>query len=177
MNSLSPRSLALVCLTGLACSGSSLADPYFGGASGRARMDDYAPLSGTFVDSDATSEKYFFGLRLGHHFRVEVAQVNFGQLDGAIPGQLDLDGTSYSALFETGVGRSTHAFLRLGRFDWDGIDRGAVVPVNQHGNDGLWGVGLTWEVSRNILLRAEWERYDLGPYEVDMPSLGLIIEL
>lgn len=159
-----------------ACAGTAAADPYFGGASGRGTLDDFAPRSGTFVDDEATSEKYFFGWELGRRSRVEVAKVNFGAFDGP-GGPIDLGGTSYSLIVESRVGWNTHAFLRLGRFNWEGTDFGAAVPAEEHGNDGLWGVGLTYRVSRGIHLRGEWERYDLGPYKVDMPSLGLMIEL
>jgi hypothetical protein len=160
----------------LAAASSATADPYFGGASGRATLDGFAPRSGTFVDADATSEKYFFGIELGHHFKLEVDKVNFGDFEGPA-GPLEFEGTSYSALFESGIGRGAHAFLRFGRFNWDGTDFGAVTPTPEHGNDGLWGVGITYRLARGVLLRGEWERYDLGPYKIDMPSLGLVIEL
>jgi hypothetical protein len=176
MNDQTTRGLGLALLLGL-LTGPASADPYFGGASGRVDAQGWSNATMVYLDEEGTAEKYFFGIELGRHLKLEVDKVNFGTLSEGVPHYRRLDGLSYSVLFESGVASRTHAFLRFGRFDWDSVENGPFSVITRDGNDGLWGVGLTYELTRGISLRAEWERYEMGQIRADMPSLGIIIEL
>lgn len=45
---------------------------------------------------------------------------------------------------------------------------------SRDGTDLTWGVGVQFDFSRNLGLRATWQRYETDPDEVDFPNIGVI---
>lgn len=62
---------------------------------------------------------------------------------------------------------------KLGLVNWE-VDSPS---SNKDGTDITWAVGLQLDFSRNLGLRAAWQRYETDPGEVDFLNVGMIWKL
>ena len=51
------------------------------------------------------------------------------------------------------------------------LDRGAV--FGDDGTDVVYGLGAAYNITQNLSVRGEWERYDFDGDDVDLLSVGL----
>jgi OOP family OmpA-OmpF porin len=59
---------------------------------------------------------------------------------------------------------------KLGFVNWE-VDS----PVgSDDGTDITWAVGVQFDMSRNLGLRASWQRYETDPDEADFLNVGVI---
>ena len=138
------------------------------------------------LDETDTSWKILGGYQINRNFAVELGYVDLGSVTISGPGGT---ATFESNAFElVGVGSFplANAFSLYGKFGFYRADsdlnfnipalggRGAASEKN---TDITFGVGARYDLSRNVGLRAEWQRYsDVGDgaTDVDVMSIGVI---
>lgn len=185
-STLSPRArralaLAAALAAALGLSGTAAADVYLGLGSGRAHLDDRILGASDQFNGDDTSEHYFFGFKLGRNTRFEAGRSDLGFMTdtitvGGIPTATTaaIDGNVYSLLFSSPVAEDMAVYLRAGVFEWDRETTGPASAGNHSGQNGFFGIGGSLRISDDFSLRAEYQRYEVGHSDVDVPMLALV---
>jgi opacity protein-like surface antigen len=175
--------LAAALVAALGFSGPAAADLYLGFGSGRASLDDRILGEPEEFNGEATSEHYFLGVRLGHHASLEIGRADLGLMSDEMT-ELGLtstttvrtDGRTISLLFAEPIAGDLSVFLRAGVFDWarEGNEGGGAFLSNASGQNGHFGLGASLRVSDHLVLRAEYQRFEVGDSDYDVPTLALI---
>lgn len=177
------RALALVAalVAALGFSGSAAADLYLGFGSGRATLDDRILGASDEFNGEATSEHYFLGFRVGRHASFEFGRADLGLMTDTLtvggvptPTTVAADGHTFSVLFTEPIAEDFSVFLRAGVFDWDRESTGPASAGNHSGDNGVFGLGASLRVSDHLVLRAEYQRYEVGHSNVDVPMLAVV---
>lgn len=164
---------------------------YVGGALGQAQVDLDCTGATTCDDKD-TSWKIFAGYQFNRNFALEVGYVNLGE--AVVSGPAPPFGTA-SVKFEStafelvGIGLlpivdrfSIYGKLGLYRADTDAdvsVSGLGSTTVSDSNADLTFGLGLRYDFTRNLGIRAEWQRYgdvaaeDFGESDIDVISIGL----
>lgn len=136
------------------------------------------------VDGKDTGYKLFGGYQFNPHFAVELAYVDLGEAGysgtffGApvTGGSLETWGLNASAVGIVPLGASFELFGKIGIFGWESKARDVTggVPFSGEadGGDVSFGLGMAFNFTRNVSLRAEWERFRAVD-DIDLLSLGL----
>jgi OOP family OmpA-OmpF porin len=174
---------ALMAAAGLAMSAGALAQAkgqdrgwYVGGSIGQSEADGTCP-AGSSCDFKDTDWKIFGGYRIIRNLAVEGFYANHGEISvrsGSVRA------TAESSTF----GVAAVGILPLGQFDLFGklgvgatnIDASATAgassaAVSDSGSDIVFGVGATFNFTRNFGVRAEYERYNDS--EINVLSVGV----
>lgn len=172
--------LAAALVAALGFSGPAAADLYLGFGSGRATLDDRLFGASDEFNGDDTSEHYFIGFGAGHRVGFEFGRTDLGFMTDTIdvggtptPTTVAIDGHAFSFLFTERVADDLSLFLRAGVFDWDRESTGPTSAGNHSGDNGLFGLGAILRVSDHLELRAEYQRYEVGHSNVDVPMLAV----
>jgi OmpA-OmpF porin, OOP family len=191
------------CVFALACASSAAFGQmqqdrgwYVGGSVGQAEADRWCQgASGLSCDDNDTAWKIFGGYQINRHFAVEAGYTDLGEVSvrGAAPGINASSNVAANALELVGIGRYpiTNRFSVFGKL---GFYRGEAeagssfsVPgfsisgsEKETNSDVTYGAGLMFDLTRNLALRGEWQRYsDMGggqvggQTDVDVMSVGL----
>lgn len=156
---------------------------YFGGAVGqKVTAGPLALSSERFgrVESEDKGYKLLGGLGLGSHLAVEASWVNLGRqrFDAILDFGFDVDVDGYSAAVvgTWPIGRLS-LFGKAGSFWWSEegqtISLLGVLPYSKDGRDLLLGAGAKLEITPNLLVRGEWERFEFDDEHADDLWLGL----
>ncbi|HEY1393188.1 MAG TPA: porin family protein [Methylibium sp.] len=129
-------------------------------------------ISGISGDSKGTAYKLYGGYSFNPNFALEGGWADLGKLSG------NAGATTGRGLFVDAVGRLPLAndFSAIGRV---GVFNGKLSnPVNSGtGTDFKYGLGVQYDLSKNMALRGEWERYRFNALNikpnVDSLSVGL----
>jgi Outer membrane protein beta-barrel domain len=162
-------------LLGLAAAGAQAVEVHGyagGGVGGRIR----GPLAEAHqdnvlgLDGSDSSYRFFGGAEFGRHLAAEAAYFRAGEqrlspaLDFGFA--VDLDGYSAALLAKLPFQRFV-AFAKAGALHWE--ESGDVVTLvgtdrnySRDNEELLVGAGITFELHRRLLLRAEWEHFELG---------------
>jgi OOP family OmpA-OmpF porin len=154
-----------------------------------ALADEGITSSSSTEDSD-TGWKVFIGYQFLKYLAVEGAYTSFGKatanslitspVSGVADTEIEASSWSVSALGILPLGESFSLFGRVGANFWDadtsvtGSAGGIPVSdsVSTDGTDWVYGVGAVFNVSANLGIRGEWERYVLDD-DVDLYSVGV----
>jgi OOP family OmpA-OmpF porin len=167
---------------------------YIGGALGQAEHKDACEDAGISCDQKDTAWKVFAGYQFNRYIAAEAGYADLGKstANGVV------DGVTLRANFEitawevVAVG-SFPVMDRLSLFGKAGLYRaelertgtgtiGAItVPLDEKesNNDVTFGVGARFNLTRNLAVRAEWQRYldvggdEVGQSDVDLLSVGV----
>lgn len=150
-----------------------------------------------------TAFKVFLGYRFNPYFAIEGALNSMGDFQArgsatdaafgdtlSVTTDVDFFAFSLAAVGHLPVGRTVSLYGKAGLFVWDmdltererltgfGVVRTAT--ATDDGTDLFYGAGVEWDVSRQIALRAEWERYnDVGEGsiagETDLDAIGVSV--
>jgi OOP family OmpA-OmpF porin len=128
---------------------------YIGGDIGQLDLED--------ADKD-TAWRILGGYQINRNF---AAELGYGML-------YDKDDVEVTAWELVGIGSFPLAnrfsvFGKLGFAMWEAEFPGG----DDDGTDLTYGIGLQYDVSRNLGLRAQWQRYDVDA-DADLLSIGLI---
>ena len=150
----------------------------FAGASAGASNIDDAMTRGLItsgdVKSDSTGFKVFGGWQFHRYFGVEAAFVDLGEAkyDGTFNGtpitggKLKVNGLNFSVVARLPLGERFALFAKGGAFVWEAEakDTAAGVPFTSKtdGTGGSGGIGISYEITRNIELRTEAEIFGIG---------------
>jgi OmpA-OmpF porin, OOP family len=186
------KKLAAIALLSLSSTAFAQTGLYVGLGAGRASAEiDAAGL--TSVDDSDTGFKIYGGYEFTPNFAVEVGYADLGKLS-AVDATPPPTSTSFesSAVFADAVGlwpinREVSLFARAG-FAFTTLDirsstpgLGSVVAGEDETNLKL-GLGAQFNVTRNVALRAEWERYldvgeDATTGESDVDVMGVSLNV
>jgi OOP family OmpA-OmpF porin len=176
---------------------------YVGGSFGQSKVSDFngsdldaelATLgitSSSSTDDTDTGWKAFAGYRLMKYMAVEGAYTNFGEatahsiitspLSGVVDTTVEAEAWTVSALGILPLGDQFSLFGRLGVNFWNidvsaaGTGGGGIATASEDddGTDWVYGVGAAYNLTNNLSVRGEWERYDFDDGDVDLLSAGI----
>ncbi len=158
----------------LALPNAAWAEVYLGGGYGMTESTDIDDL-GVGDDTDE-GWKGFLGAGVGRVFSWEVGYVDLGQLGGQgfLP-MLEVKGWTADLLLGLPIGNLT-LFGKAGGFRAE-TEFG---PFEDENWELKYGAGVGFNITRNLGLRFEWERYELsdipilGDTDIEMASASLI---
>jgi OOP family OmpA-OmpF porin len=174
------RIAAIAALALAACGAASAADVYLGASAGASDWS-IQHVPGAAIDGDDYGYKVAFGAHLNPYLAVELGWADLGQatLTGTgISGDLKSKGAFIDLV---GMLQTTQDWWLLGRIGaFNGEVKGQVTGVgsaSDRGTDLKFGLGAQFDVSKTVMLRAEWERYRVDVFgetsDVDLWSVGL----
>lgn len=175
--------------------GTSNEGPYLGAAIGHAKLDnstlDWLEELGADTDNTDTAYKLFLGYQFNPNFAVETSYVNLGDYTASAVGadigadlKLGLEGFGFALVGTLPIQGGLSVYGKLGMFLWDGdvhfnavIDGSAYrASAGEDGVDPFYGIGVEYVVNQ-IMLRAEFERYDISDsgedFTVDLLSASI----
>jgi opacity protein-like surface antigen len=127
-----------------------------------------------------------FGIEFGYY---DLGKYDFTNIAGAVTDQLKTSAITVSAVYSTPVGKGYSFNAKLGvaftdaRYDCKlACGTPPFVDTKLNGTSGVYGLGLGWQASSNVMLRADYEHFGAlhhaistmrfkSPY--DMFSLGV----
>lgn len=147
-----------------------------------------APGFSCSVDSSSSSGKLFFGYQFNRYIAAEAAFIDFGRFDGSATGNLhgsptqlsfryEADGFSFDAVGTAPITKDFGLLARAGVFSWGVTD---IFDDRHSGGSVDYGVGLSYEFTPNLGLRAEYVRYldvgnsETGKTDLDVSSVSLL---
>ena len=169
--------------------GQAKAQAYLGGSIGQSDIDEQIAtglITGGSVDGTDSAFKIFGGYMFNRHFGLEAAYVDLGEATYSgnfvgLPvtgGRVELSGVNISALGALPIGERFSLFGKIGLFMWDAeaSDTTGGVPFSaqQDGTDLSFGIGLGYQFTRNLGVRAEWEMFTTEDAESSLISVGLL---
>lgn len=166
---------------------------YAGLSAGRTDFDvSCSDLAGIgFVgscDDDDTGWKVYGGYQFTKNWGLEFGYVDFGELDvkGTILGipataKAEVDGWTLSGVGTLPFTDNFSGFAKLGLIRAEADIKATVggVTVSDDDSSTEWtaGLGVKYDFTKNVSLRAEWERFnDLGDDDADLLSVGLVFK-
>lgn len=122
-----------------------------------------------FINDTDNALKAFAGYNWRRDLGVEVAFVDLGDFG---PAKLQQNGLSVHVLGYLPLSSSIDLLGRIGLFDWEVRTSSA----SDSGTDLSYGLGAELRVSKQVMLRAEWETYkDVSGGDVDLLAFGASI--
>ncbi|MGH8660995.1 MAG: outer membrane beta-barrel protein [Burkholderiales bacterium] len=164
---------------------------YVGGSVGQSDIDDEAAIpalitSGT-VDSKKTAFKIFGGYQFDPNFGLELSYVDLNSAsysgtffgDPVISGKVELWGFNFSAVGTLPVSPTFALFGKAGLFFWEAkasdITGGIPFSATDDGVDLSIGLGMSVNLTKNVSVRAEWERFMTDVADADLLSIGIAV--
>ena len=153
---------------------------YIGASAGESKFDNQCGRTDIFAcDQRDTAWKVFAGGKFNPYWGLEAAYTDFGKVNAS-----GGDTKAWAA------GLSLVGNIPLDRFDVFGKLGGVYGRTDVHadpstlfdtGHKNGWGwtygVGADWNVTRNVAIRVDWDRYKLdfvgGRQDLDMASAGV----
>ena len=157
---------------------------YIGGAYGMSSFDiDTTGITNPSVDDSDSGFKIFGGYQFSRNWGVEVGYVDFGKagLSGSMLGIPFTGDLGVTALTVAGTGtmpmnESFSLLGKVGMWNWDAkasvAALGTAGSASDSGTDLFFGVGLRYNLSKNLGLQLEVEQYS-GDDSITYTSLGL----
>jgi OOP family OmpA-OmpF porin len=139
--------------------------------------DDLNALGATSCDDKDTAYKVFGGYKFNPNLFLEGGYTDFGELTASGPGgsaSAEADALFFSVAGAIPLGDRASVYGKVGLFFWDASLSATGFPdSSEDGNDLLFGAGASFDLTSQIGIRGEWERYDLDGDNVDMLSVGV----
>ena len=165
------------------------AQAFVGGSFGKSDIDEEITtglIDSGSVDGKDSGFKIFGGYMFNRHFGVEAAYVDLGEVSysgtfGGAPvtgGTVEVSGFNISALGSFPVTEQFSVFGKIGLFLWDAeandTTGGLPFSASEDGTDVSFGVGVGWQFTRNLGLRAEWEMFKTNEADATLISVGVL---
>jgi len=175
---------ALVAVSGLVASSAVMAQSkpadqgfYVGGSIGQSEADGSCP-GGFTCDFKDTDWKIFGGYRINKNFAAEVFYADHGEISVSVGGAKATASSSTFGVVGLGIlplGNQFELFGKIGigstSVDATASAGGFSAGAKDSGSDVVFGVGGVFNFSRNLGVRAEYERYNDS--EIDVFSIGI----
>lgn len=176
-------SLAALAFAGPALSQQNESGIYIGGALGQAEQSDQCSgtAPGVSCDNKDSAWKIFGGFQVNRYLAAELGYANLGEASasaGTVSAKDEATAFELVALGMFPVVERFSIFGKLGLYRGE-LERTSNNPLVQTGTneqtDFTFGLGVRFDITHNIGLRAEWQRYiDLGEItDIDLISLGV----
>lgn len=178
---------SVIALSGLAPQAS--AQSFVGGSLGQSDIDHGITrglITSGPVDGKDTAWKLFSGYMFNRHFGVEGAYVDLGEVsysgefsgDSVTGGRVEVSGFNIAVLGGYLPTDELSVFGKIGLFLWQAkandTTAGAPFSRKEDGADLSFGFGAGYNFTRNLGLRAEWERFKLDDTDADLVSIGIV---
>ena len=177
-------------LSGLvAASQASAQGFYIGGSVGNSDIDDEITtglITSGSVDGKDTGFKIFGGYQFDQNFGVELAYVDLGKASysgsffGApvTGGKVEVWGLNISAVGTLPLNPSFSLFGKVGLFSWEAeasdVTGGVPFSAKDDGADLSVGLGLSYNFTKNVSARVEWQRFMMDVADADLLSVGIV---
>jgi OmpA-OmpF porin, OOP family len=151
---------------------------YVGGSLGIADGDacDNVTTAVASCDDKDNGMKLFGGYRFHPNIAGELGLVDLGEASSSGPfgtARVETDGFQIAGLGVLPINPAFDVFGKIGLFMWDVSGSVPGGSVSGDDTDFMFGFGGTWKFARQLGMRAEWERFDLGPDKIDLLSVGI----
>ena len=176
-------------LSGALAATHASAQAFIGGSIGQSDMDEEIAAglitSGT-VDAKDTGYKIFGGYMFNRNFGIEGAYVNLGEVSYSgdffgspvTGGKVEVSGFNISALGAVPINEQFSVFGKIGLLLWDAeaSDTTGGVPFSakEDGTDISFGIGVNYDFTRNLGVRAEWEVFKTDEADATLLSIGVV---
>jgi OOP family OmpA-OmpF porin len=165
------------------------AQAYVGGSVGQSDIDEEITtglITSGSVDGKDSAFKIFGGYMFNRNFGIEGAYVDLGEVSysgffGASTvtgGSVEVTGFNISALGAYPINEQFSVFGKIGMFLWKAeasdTTAGAPFSAKDDGADVSFGVGLGYNFTRNLGVRAEWEMFKTDDADATLLSVGLL---
>lgn len=156
---------------------------YVGGAFGQVDFQDFCEgISGPGVSCDEkdTAWKILGGYQFNRNLAVELGYANLGEVSASGPGgsaTVETTAWDVAAVGSFPVIDKLSVYGKLGLFRADFEGRSSVGATLDESESGFtFGIGLRYDVTRNLGVRAEWQRYNEvdGELDADVLSIGAV---
>lgn len=191
MKSLRQTAAAVLMLSSLfAASQASAQGFYIGGSVGKSDIDDEiaipALITSGSVDGTDTGFKIFGGYQFNQNFGVELAYVDLGKATYSgdffgtpvAGGKVELWGINISAVGTLPLNPSFAVFGKVGLFSWEAkasdVTGGVPFSAKDDGADISYGIGASYNFTKNFSARAEWEFFNTDAADASLLSIGLV---
>jgi OOP family OmpA-OmpF porin len=176
-------------LSGALAATQASAQAFIGGSIGQSDIEDDVAgslITSGSVDGKDTGWKVFGGYMFNRHFGVEAAYVDLGEasysgdFNGApvTGGKVEINGFNVAAIGSYPINEQFSIFGKIGLFMWDAeaSDTTGGVPFSakDDGSDISFGFGVGYSFTKNLGVRAEWERFKTDDADADLISIGLV---
>ena len=161
---------------------------YAGAYIGQATVKDYCEGtsgSGISCDDSDTAYRLLGGYRVNRNFSAELAYTNFGKVNASgfgLTEDIKVNAFELVAVGSFPLAERFSLYGKVGLYRADVEDRTNFgVSADETNTDLTFGLGGSFQVSRAIAVRVEWQRYsdvgggDLGTADIDMISIGAIV--
>lgn len=182
--------LAVLGIAGaIAFSGAAVAQDtgfYAGLSLGQSTADDACTgVSGPGISCDDkdTAWKILGGYQFNRHFAVELGYTDLGEVSASGPGgSVSVESSAFEVV-AVGMMPIADKFSIYGKL---GVYRGETdasapgVSISESTTDLTFGIGARYDFTRNLGVRAEWQKYsdvgggEIGEADVDVISVGVI---
>jgi OOP family OmpA-OmpF porin len=154
---------------------------YVGGSIGQTKDKESCPT--TSCDLKDSGWKLFGGYRLNRNFAIEGAYTDLGSFNAGgtflgAPANVNVDVTSWSAsavgILPLGADRFSlfgKAGVAFTKYDGSGSVGGFSGGNRDNETEFLWGLGAAYHFTRNLGVRAEYERWNKS--DLEMISIGV----
>lgn len=145
---------------------------FIGGGAGYYRLEDdnFLDESEGF-DDDELSWKIFGGLDFAKVFALEVAYLDFGETSVQTI-DIDADGWTVAGLLAIPLTPHFAPYGKVGMLYWDADAEINGVSGSDSGEDGFFGVGARFTISKQSDVRIEYERFKLDDVDLDLASVN-----
>lgn len=176
-------------LSGALVAISASAQPYVGASLGKSDIsEDIAAglITSGSVDGKDTGWKIFGGYMFNKYVGVEGAYVNLGEASYSgtlfgVPvtgGRVEVTGFNVAGVGSYPVTEQFSVFGKLGLMRWEAeandITGGVPFSDKVDGSDFFFGLGVGFNFTRNLAVRAEWERFKIEDADASLVSVGLL---
>jgi len=155
---------------------------YIGGAFGQTKVDVtsegkafIADIGAKFDDTD-TGFKFFGGYRVNGYLALEGFYTDLGAMSVESLGEKVTTEANSIGASVLGILPVTENFELFGKIGFQAWDQKAKYSLgfsgSDSGTDATFGVGATYIMNR-LSVRAEFERYKLDDWNIDMMSVGI----
>lgn len=138
--------------------------------------DDLVAVGATSCDDTDSGLKLYAGNEISRNLGVELGWVDLGKVTASGPGgsaKVEVDGFQIAALGILPVNPRFSVFGKVGLYLWDVSATGSGGSLSDDGSDIMFGLGLNWNLTQNLDLRAEWEQFDIDGDDVSLISAGV----
>ena len=183
---------AVLVLSGLVAASQAPAQGFYMGVSvGQSNFDDSNAIpdlitSGS-VDGSDTGFKIFGGYQFNQYFGLDLAWVDLGKAGysgrfgaaNVTGGTVDASGLNFSAVGTLPLGSNFALFGKIGFFAWESkasdVTGGLPFSGTEDGTDVSYGIGASFNFTKNLSMRAEWERFK-AVGDIDLLSIGVVFK-
>jgi OOP family OmpA-OmpF porin len=178
-------------ISGMLAGTQASAEGFIGGSIGQSDIDDGITTglidANQTVDGKDSAWKIFGGYMFNRHFGLEAAYVNLGELSysgtfqgaAVTGGKVEVTGINIAALGALPVTEQFSVFGMIGLFLWDAEASDTTAGLGafsatDDGADVSFGVGVGYNFTRNLGVRAEWEMFKTNDADASLISIGLV---